>query len=226
MKLKFFVAITIIFHFSFTLAQTNPPPSVVQSILQSANEGDVGGQLGAAVLYDNGQGVPKNELEAIRWYRLAAEQGSYRAQHALGLKYFFGRSLEQNDGEAFALMKLSAEQGFANAQWMLGLMYRDGRGVAQSYADAFRWYRSAAVQGHSSAQGSLGLLYSDGLGVPQSLVLAYVWISLSVANAQQQRASDLAAARDQYATFLSPQALEQAQEIATRCFQSNYISCD
>lgn len=123
-------------------------------------------------------------------------------------------------------MKLSAEQGFANAQWMLGLMYRDGRGVSQSYADAFRWYRSAAVQGHSNAQGNVCLLYSEGLGVPQSIVLAYVWNSLSVANAESQRASVLAAGRDQYAAFLSPQALEQAQEIATRCFQSSYISCE
>jgi TPR repeat protein len=189
MKLKFVVTVIFIFHFSLTLAQTNPPPSVVQSILQSANEGGAEQQFGAAVLYDNGQGVPKNELEAIRWYRLSAEQGYDRAQYALGMKYFYGR------------------------------------GVSQSYTDAFRWYRSAAVQGHSFAQGRLALLYSEGLGVPQSMVLAYVWFSLSAVTADSDRASDFAAIRDQYATFLSLQALEQAQALATRCFDTDYKDC-
>ena len=35
-------------------------------------------QLG--VMYSDGQGVPQNDAEAVRWYRLAAEQGHAEAQ--------------------------------------------------------------------------------------------------------------------------------------------------
>ena len=38
----------------------------------------------------NGIGVPKNDAEAVKWFRLAAEQGLARAQHNLGLMYANG----------------------------------------------------------------------------------------------------------------------------------------
>ena len=37
------------------------------------------------VMYDNGEGVPQDYAEAVKWYRLAAEQGDARAQYNLGL---------------------------------------------------------------------------------------------------------------------------------------------
>jgi len=35
-------------------------------------------------MYDRGQGVPKDYKEAVKWYRLAAEQGVPKAQFSLG----------------------------------------------------------------------------------------------------------------------------------------------
>ena len=32
-------------------------------------------QYNLGVMYDNGDGVPQDEVEAMRWYRLAADQG-------------------------------------------------------------------------------------------------------------------------------------------------------
>jgi hypothetical protein len=36
-------------------------------------------------MYDNGEGVPQDDAEAVRWYRLAAAQGLARGQFNLGL---------------------------------------------------------------------------------------------------------------------------------------------
>ena len=36
-----------------------------------------------AVCYDNGQGVAKDEVEAVKWYRKAAEQNHAQAQYNL-----------------------------------------------------------------------------------------------------------------------------------------------
>ena len=38
-------------------------------------------------MYANGEGVPEDHAEAVRWFRLAAEQGDAEAQYNLGLMY-------------------------------------------------------------------------------------------------------------------------------------------
>ena len=38
-------------------------------------------------MYATGRGVPEDDAEAVRWYRLAADQGDAGAQHNLGLMY-------------------------------------------------------------------------------------------------------------------------------------------
>ena len=38
-------------------------------------------------MYANGEGVVEDDAEAVRWYRLAADQGVAIAQHNLGLMY-------------------------------------------------------------------------------------------------------------------------------------------
>jgi len=38
-------------------------------------------------MYDNGEGVPQDYKEAVRWYRLSAEQGHAGAQSNLGLMH-------------------------------------------------------------------------------------------------------------------------------------------
>ena len=50
-----------------------------------AEQGDVEAQFNLGVRYGTGEGVPQDDVEAVRWYRLAAEQGSARAQYNLGV---------------------------------------------------------------------------------------------------------------------------------------------
>ena len=70
--------------------------------------------------YANGEGVPQDDAEAVRWYRLAAEQGNAGAQYNLGVRYDTGRSVPQDHAEAVRWYRLSAEQGIAAAQLNLG----------------------------------------------------------------------------------------------------------
>lgn len=52
--------------------------------------------------YYNGEGVEKNFVEAVKWYRLSAEQGNAEAQFCLGYCYYSGAGVEKNDAEASA----------------------------------------------------------------------------------------------------------------------------
>ncbi len=132
--------------------------------------------------YDTGDyGLAEDDEEAVRWYRLAAEQGNAGGQSALGFMYARGEGLPEDDEEAVRWYRLAAEQGYAGAQYNLGLMYAEGEGVPEDDEEAVWWYRLAAEQGHASAQHKLGLMYAHGAGVPEDLVLAYMWYNLSAA---------------------------------------------
>ena len=122
-----------------------------------------------------GRGVPEDDAEAIKWYRLAAEQGNVDAQYDLGFMYAFGPGVPQDDAEAVKWYRLAAEQGHPDAQFNLGLMYVKGKGVPQDYAEAMKWYRRAAEQGHAVAQTNLGIMYEYGQGVPQDYAETMKW---------------------------------------------------
>ena len=47
-------------------------------------------------MYDNGEGVPQDYKEAVKWYRLSAEQGDASAQYNLGLMYSNGQGVPQD----------------------------------------------------------------------------------------------------------------------------------
>ena len=72
--------------------------------------------------------MPQSDAEAVKWYRLAAEQGNATAQYFLGMKYDIGQGIPQSDTEALKWYRLAAERGYAPAQNNLGKMAHDGRG--------------------------------------------------------------------------------------------------
>ena len=77
--------------------------------------GDTTGQLNLDVMYARGSGVPKDYAEAVKWYRMAAEQGHAKAQNILGVKCDNGDSVPEDDVRAHAWYNLAAEQGYERA---------------------------------------------------------------------------------------------------------------
>jgi len=136
-------------------------------------------QIYLGSMYRDGDGVPQDYKEAVRWFRRAAEQGYDLAQFQLGMLYVTGEGVPQDYKEAMRWIRLAADQGLADAQHALGLLYYRGEGVKQDYAEAARWYRLAADQGYALAQFNLGQLYYDGNGVSQDYTEALRWYRLA-----------------------------------------------
>ena len=65
-------------------------------------------------MYANGEGVPEDDAEAVRWLRLAADQGHADAQHNLGWMYANGEGVPEDDAEAARWYRLAADQGHAD----------------------------------------------------------------------------------------------------------------
>lgn len=131
---------------------------------------------------------PKDDQQAVAWYRKAAEQGDAHAQFILGLMYFDGRGVAKDDLQAVTWYRKAAEQGYSSAQVNLGLMHVSGRGVAKDDLQAVTWLRKAADQGNAYGQHGLGLLYMVGRGVPKDNELAYFWLLLSSAQGHKEAA--------------------------------------
>jgi hypothetical protein len=113
--------------------------------LPLARQGIVSAQYNVAIIYDTGgRGVPRDEVEAMRWYHRAAELGSPTAQNNLGAMYAAGRGTLQDDGEAVRWWRSAAEQGYAIAQVNLGWSLVNGLGVAQDFVEGYMWLSLAA----------------------------------------------------------------------------------
>jgi TPR repeat protein len=117
----------------------------------------------------------KNPVEAVKWYRKAAEQGNARAQANLGLCYHQGIGVAKDPDEAVKWIRKAAEQGDARAEGGLGVCYAEGVGVTKDPAEAVKWYRKAAEQGNAVAQYNLGVCYQNGEGVAKDTAEAVKW---------------------------------------------------
>jgi uncharacterized protein len=109
-----------------------------------AEQGDVGAEYQLGALYQNGQGVPKDDVEAAKWFRKAALEGHAGARYQLGVMYLNGRGVSQNHAEASRWLRLAAGQGVAAAQVDIGILYAHGVGVRRDPALAHAWFTIAA----------------------------------------------------------------------------------
>ena len=121
-----------------------------------------------------------NYEEALRLFRLGAEQGNAFAQCWLELTYMGGlHGLQADEGEGLRLLRLAAAGGAPVAQLELAGRYADGTGVAKDEREAVRWFRLAAEDGHALSQVKLGMMLRDGAGVAKDEREAVRWFRLA-----------------------------------------------
>ena len=173
--------------------------------------------------FDKGSAAIRNGdyAEAVKWFRLSAEQGYAKAQYNLALMYANGQGVSQDYKEAAKWFRLSAEQGNAKAQTSLGFMYASGQGVTQDYKESVKWHRLSAEQGNANAQTSLGFMYVLGQGVIQDDVYAHMWWNIAAASGNFFAQKN----RDEVAKSMTSSQLEEAQKLARECVAKDYKGC-
>ena len=75
--------------------------------------------------YYNGDGVLQDYKEAVKWYKLAAEQGYANAQYNLGKMYAKGQGVIQDYKEALKWYKLAAAKGYKDAGFIVSMYELD-----------------------------------------------------------------------------------------------------
>jgi TPR repeat protein len=160
-------------------------------------------------MYRFGYGVPQSLPDAIKWFRLAAEQGHAKAQCILGYCYTEGLGVCQNSSEAVRWLRLSAEKDYSEAQYLLALKYMMGIGVAKDMNEMCRWLKRASEWGEDRAQYNFGVALVTGQGIQQDLVQAHLWFSLVAS----QQHPDARAAVEKVGNMLSPDQKLKANEL-------------
>jgi TPR repeat protein len=90
-------------------------------------------QFNVGLLYENGQGVPQDYVQARQWYAKAAAQGYAGAQSNLGRLYEFGHGVTQDYVQAYMWYILGAAQGDT-----LGAALRDALAKRMTPAQLFQ----------------------------------------------------------------------------------------
>jgi hypothetical protein len=130
-------------------------------------------------MYEEGLGVEKNIVEAIKWYERAAMRGIPEAENRLGHIYYRGGAVGQDLQKARKWLARAAKHDVGEAQYTLGHMYQNGEGVPVNRQTAAGWLKKAAVHGFVGAEeiaakvpplkpitqeGAIGRSFESGMG--------------------------------------------------------------
>jgi hypothetical protein len=83
--------IILLFTVFLSVGSLSAQSTDLKKLIQQASQGDAFAQFRLGLRYAQGQGVPQDDVQAVKWYRLAADQGLVVAQTNLGARYDNGQ---------------------------------------------------------------------------------------------------------------------------------------
>lgn len=145
-----------------------------------AEQGNPGIMQRLAQMYARGQGVRRDPVEAVRWYRLAASAGNAVSMTELAMILFEGRGVPADSMEALRLLRQAADSGYMSAQWRYANVLNEGKYTSRDPVLALTYYTRAAEAGFAPAMVDLGVLHSNGNGVPRNYQEAARWYQKAI----------------------------------------------
>jgi TPR repeat protein len=145
--------------------EADDPTNVARWFADSALAGDLVGAFNIGMCLAKGVGVERDDQEAARWLRNAAE-GVPEVQYIYGRMLAEGRGVEPDLKAARTWFARAAEAGLADGEVALVEMMLNGRGGPSSPREALKLFEDAAEKGHSGAMFALGALRAGGHGLP------------------------------------------------------------
>ena len=145
----------------------------------------VEGMLSVGKCLETGDGVGRDQSEAVKWYRMAAEQGLPDAAFELARCYRFGIGVRRNRTTASKWLHRAAELGNAKAMVMVGKLCLDYDSGEYNSRKAVELFRKAADQGDAWGMFHLGECYINGTGVKKDFDAAYLCFYKAVVTAPE-----------------------------------------
>jgi len=122
-------------------------------IQDAASRGLQDAQLIVGLRYSGGSyGFAKDAAEAVKWWRLAAEQGNWFAQLQLARAYRDGEGVPKDTLRAMEWYRKSAAQGDWLPQSLLAHEYADSKSPRADNVLAYAWFNLAASKDTRSGE--------------------------------------------------------------------------
>lgn len=145
-----------------------------QLLYVDARSGDVEAQYQLAMMCMKGQGVTRDPIEGVKWFREAAKQGHQASQEQLALALLTGNGVGQDNLEAMRWAKAAAKRGVPTSQYIVASMYEDGKGVRKDFGKAYYWYEKSANSGYTKSMMKQAEMLLYGRGVKKNVYLSLV----------------------------------------------------
>ncbi len=165
------------FRFGFSAYKRGQKQEAVEAYRYAADKGQVGASWKLARMYAEGDGVPRDDYEAFKFFSAVVQQeirpGSgdeaYVSDALVAVGNYLrtgipGSPVQANPAAAHDyFLRAAATYRNADAQYELGRMFLTGEGGTRSIQQAARWLQLAAEKQHAAAQATLGnLLFQSG----------------------------------------------------------------
>ncbi len=173
-------------------AQASAKQKAIVELRQMAEAGDAKSQVQLGLAYVTGDGIGHDDLQAMKWFRKAADQDNPLGERYLAEMYFKGRGVPADNAEAAKWLRLAAEQDDAQSEHNLAVMYMQALGVPKNLKEAAKWMSRSAEQGLAAGELGLGVLYENGYGVPEDPVEAVKWYRKAVDQGNPDALNNLA----------------------------------
>jgi len=92
--------------------QTKADQKPIEEVKARAEAGDAESEVELGLRYTNGEGVAKDQVEAVKWFRKAAEQNFAPAQYNLNVCYYNGKGVAKDQVEAGEVVSQSRRTEF------------------------------------------------------------------------------------------------------------------
>jgi TPR repeat protein len=120
-----------------------PRSKTLDDVRKLADQGDADAQWDMGYRYHNGQGVPQDDAQAVRWFQRAAYQGHVNSQATLGAYYWAGRGVPKDLGQAYFWSVVALHHGDRDSESRLrGLALQMTRAqIVAAQQEADDWLR-------------------------------------------------------------------------------------
>jgi uncharacterized protein len=195
--------------------------TAMRAWLGQAKEGSAFAENNIGYLYEHGLGVSQSYVEAMAWYRRAANKNLAQAQFNIGTLYYYGYGVERNTREAVRWFRQGAQQELAEAEYMMGVAHFEGQGAMASAPIALEWFIKAAKKNHAGAQLMAANMYLNGDTGEVDAYAAHVWADLATLGG-----NDEASLVRDYASFKLERAdIAKATATAQQCLSTGFKRC-
>ncbi|MDO9417064.1 exopolysaccharide production regulator ExoR [Pararhizobium sp.] len=166
-----------LFKFGFSAYKKGRKDEAVEAYRYAAEKGHTGSRWALANMYQTGDGVAEDDLEAFKIYSEIAQQGvepgsedtGYFVNALMSLANYYRRGIPQSpvnvdlSSARQLYFQAASTFGVAEAQFQLARMILAGEGGSADVQQAKKWLNRARKKGHAGAMGVFGsVIFEEG----------------------------------------------------------------